>query len=635
MEEAPRNPSVVNSARRDDAESFAGLLVARGAVTPEQVSYAERVRSKLSSKKPLVHVLSELEILGPRELDATLRQAPVPIPVERLMVELGMIDQDSLDQARQLLAEDADPKTTLESVLVAHNFLTEDQVYEALSIRTGHRIFDADRTPPDTALLASVPHAWCRRHRLLPIRREDELVTVALADVEDRESREAARRLFPGARVTLLLARATEIEEIWERVVGAAARDDAPVSHESAIVREVDAMILAAIERDASDIHIEPLEGKLRIRFREDGVLVAYREFPSAVAAPFTTRLKVLCSTDIAERRRHQGGRLTYETAGRELDLRASFYVTVHGEKIVLRILNRSRSLQPLEEIGMPPRTLQRFKEDALDRPSGVILVTGPTGSGKTSTLYSSIHHINHDGLAISTAEDPVEYMIDGISQCSLNPEIDLTYDETLRHMVRQDPDVIVIGEIRDQNSAAAAIQAALTGHKVITTFHTEDTIGGLVRLLNMEIEAFLISSTVVSVLAQRLVRRVCEGCSEPYTLSAIDHRRLGLQPDQLEGATWRIGRGCAACRGSGYRGRIAIFELLVLGEAVRDAILDHKTSFEIRRISREESGLVSLFEDGLVKAARGLTTVSELYRMLPRLDVPRPLPELWRMVGK
>jgi type IV pilus assembly protein PilB len=222
---------------------------------------------------------------------------------------------------------------------------------------------------------------------------------------------------------------------------------------------------------------------------------------------------------------------------------------------------------------------------------------------------------------------------MDGIAQCSLNSEIDLTYEETLRHIVRQDPDVIVIGEIRDRFSAATAIQAALTGHKVLSTFHTEDTIGGLVRLLNMEIEAFLISSTVVSVLAQRLLRRVCDACAIPYEPSAMDLRRIGYRAGDFDGAMLRTGRGCSACRRTGYRGRVGVFEMLVLVEEVRDAILQHKTSYEIRRISRERSGLVSLLEDGLVKAARGLTTLEEIIENVPRLDRPRPLAELRRLL--
>jgi type IV pilus assembly protein PilB len=263
-----------------------------------------------------------------------------------------------------------------------------------------------------------------------------------------------------------------------------------------------------------------------------------------------------------------------------------------------------------------------------------VILVTGPTGSGKTTTLYSCIAEIKDDATSIITAEDPVEYVIDGITQCSINPSIDLTFEETLRHIVRQDPDVIVIGEIRDQFSASTAIQAALTGHKVLTTFHTEDTIGGLLRLLNMEIEAFLVSSTVVSILAQRLLRRVCSECAEPYVPTPADLRRIGYSAEELGSARLLSGRGCKACRFTGYRGRIAVFELLVLDAAVRDAILTRKTSQEIRRISRESSGLVSLFEDGVAKLAAGLTTPAEVLRMLPRLDPPRPLADLRRRLG-
>jgi type IV pilus assembly protein PilB len=277
---------------------------------------------------------------------------------------------------------------------------------------------------------------------------------------------------------------------------------------------------------------------------------------------------------------------------------------------------------------------LEYFREGALELPSGVVLVTGPTGSGKTTTLYSCIAEIQDDETSIITAEDPVEYMIDGIAQCSINPAIDLSYEETLRHIVRQDPDVIVIGEIRDTFSAEVAIQAALTGHKVLTTFHTEDTIGGLLRLLNMDIEAFLVSSTVVSVLAQRLLRRICDECAVPYQPTPADLRRLGYANDALRSGNFRQGVGCEACRHTGFRGRIAVFELLVLDAAVRDALLMRKTSHDIRTISRESSGLVSLLEDGIAKSAAGFTTIGEIVRMLPRLDKPRPLAELKRLVG-
>lgn len=237
---------------------------------------------------------------------------------------------------------------------------------------------------------------------------------------------------------------------------------------------------------------------------------------------------------------------------------------------------------------------MHQFREDALDRPSGVIMITGPTGSGKTTTVYSCINHLNTMETSIITAEDPVEYIIDGIGQCSIDPKINLTYEDSLRHIVRQDPDIIVIGEIRDAFSAEVAVQAALTGHKVLTTFHTEDSIGGLLRLLNMDIDAFLISSTVVCVVAQRLLRRVCAHCAQPYTLTATDLLRIGIDLSQLEGATFRKGLGCDHCRYTGYRKRVAVFEVLVLNEAVRDGLIQRKTSHQIRRICTETTGLVT-----------------------------------------
>jgi type IV pilus assembly protein PilB len=283
----------------------------------------------------------------------------------------------------------------------------------------------------------------------------------------------------------------------------------------------------------------------------------------------------------------------------------------------------------------MAPRILQRYCEDALDAPSGVILSTGPTGSGKTTTLYASINYLNNSGNSIITAEDPVEYVIDGISQCSINPKINVTYEETLKHIVRQDPDIIVIGEIRDMFSAETAIQAALTGHKVITTFHTEDSIGGLLRLLNMNIEAFLISSTVVSVVAQRLVRRVCAHCSQDQPLTPNQIRRLGYEPRDLLGLNFKTARGCSQCRFLGYKGRVAIFELLVLNEFVKDALIARKTSYEIRRIGTEATGLVTLLEDAIYKAIQGLITFDEIIRQVPRLNKPRPINEIRRLLGE
>jgi type IV pilus assembly protein PilB len=379
---------------------------------------------------------------------------------------------------------------------------------------------------------------------------------------------------------------------------------------------------------------MEPMQDRLRVRFRLDGVLVHHKDFPLDLVPGITSRIKVMCGADISERRRHQGGRLLFEHDDRVVDMRVSTYITIHGEKIVLRLLNRKAELLNLEDLGMFPRMLERFRLDAVDCPSGVVIATGPTGSGKTSTIYSCIHYLNKPHTSIITAEEPVEYVIDGIAQCSINPKINLTFEETLRHIVRQDPDVIVIGEIRDSYSAEIAVQAALTGHKVLTTFHTEDSIGGLIRLLNMDIDAFLISSTVVCILAQRLLRKVCSACAVPYQLIPAEMIRLGVSPDDIKGGEFRRGRGCPECRHTGYRGRVAVFEMLVLNEAVRDGLLEGKTSHQIRQISIDSTGLVTLFEDGFFKASKGITTIAEILRTLPRLHKLRSLAELKRLLG-
>lgn len=342
-----------------------------------------------------------------------------------------------------------------------------------------------------------------------------------------------------------------------------------------------------------------------------------------------------MAGADIAERRRHQDGRIFFEEQGVQMDLRVSIYATIHGEKVVMRLLGAQSELLAINELGMAPRILQRFKEEGLEAPSGVVIITGPTGSGKTSTLYSAVNHLNSPTCSIITAEDPVEYVIDGIAQCSINPKINVTFEETLKHIVRQDPDIIVIGEIRDKFSAEMAIEAALTGHQVLTTFHTEDSTGALIRLLDMEIEAFLIASTVVSVLAQRLVRKVCPACKEDHLLTPDELRRLGYSPKDAAGLTFQKGRGCRKCNFMGYKGRIAIHELLVPNELVKDAVIARKTSYEIRKVSAETTGLVTLLEDGIFKASRGLTTFNEIIRQLPRLDRPRPIAALKRILGE
>ena len=624
------SPTAAAPVSLEGSREIAAMLVESGVLATADLEYALRVHAKLANPRPLVSVLQDLGLVTPEILRETLTRNRVKLRLGTLLLELGVISEPDLQAAIALQKDSRGRK--LGEVLVENHFLTEDELLKVLSAQLGFPYLDVDRIPLDRALLAPFKSGWFLRNQALPFRSSDGALMLAVADPLVSEPPNEATRILGQSVVPCLVRR--HVLEQAVRAMAPVPDSVARLENEGVQVQAVQRIIAEAIEQKASDIHIEPMSDRLRIRFRQDGVLVQHADLPLESARALTSRIKVLAGADIAERRRHQDGRMLFEHEGANLDLRVSFYSTIHGEKIVLRLLNNRSKLLDINDIGMAPRMIQRFRDDVLDVPSGVVLVTGPTGSGKTTTLYGAINYLNSINTSIITAEDPVEYVINGINQCSINPKIRITYEETLRHIVRQDPDVIVIGEIRDRFSADTAIQAALTGHKVLTTFHTEDSIGGLLRLLHMDIEAFLISSTVVNVLAQRLLRRVCPSCRQDHVLTPDEVRRLGYQPKDVTRMTFARGTGCADCRYLGYRGRIAVFELLILNEPVKDALIQRRTSYEIRRISVESTGLVSLLEDGIYKASEGQTSFEEIIRTLPRLAKPRPLQELHRLQG-
>ncbi len=618
----------------DTGMEIAALLVQAGVLRAEQVAYARRVRAKLPPGRPLLRVLSDLGYVSDEQVHAALRANRLAVGIGALLVELGHITESDLSAALRL-QKSVVPAKKLGELLVEQGFIAEHKLLELLSIQLGFPHVAPDAASIDRAMLQETNPQWCAQHLVVPLRDSDRTM-VAMADPLDKATRERALSLF-GPDVPFAIASKREIIEAIAAVDPAVAMLAARSGGaESSVIELVNTLLIDALRAGASDIHIEPLKSMIRVRFRCDGVLVPYKCFDNSLAPALASRVKIMANADISEKRRHQDGRIQFEDGktGLATDIRVSVYTTLYGQKIVLRLLNRKTRLLDIRHIGLSPRVLERFIEDALDVPSGVVLVTGPTGSGKTTTLYGAVNYLNRDDACIVTAEDPVEYVIDGIAQCSINPQLNVTFEETLRHIVRQDPDIIVLGEIRDRFSAETAIQAALTGHKVLTTFHTEDTIGGLLRLMNMDIETFLISSTVVSVLAQRLLRKICLHCAQPYQPTAADLRRLGYAPRDLEGAHFRVGEGCPRCRYSGYSGRVGIFELLVLNEAVKDAMLNRRSSYDIRRVSMETSGLVTLLEDGIVKAAQGVVTLSEVLRTLPKLEKPRTLAELIRNTG-
>ncbi len=625
-EPSPAAPPVAH------ASDVVSLLLKEGLVTDAQVRHAARVQARLESPRSLLTVLLELQTVTADQVRQAVRANPQSMRLGDLLIELGYLRESDL-RAALAAQQAAGGRKRLGEILVESRVMSEHKLTEVLADLFGLPCVEPRIADIERALLVRMNLKRCQECLFIPVSQSGGRVTVAFADPLDASHKLAADQMFGGNVVAAIARRSLIVEALQAFERGS--RAVAGPSEHTAMQVVVD-LVREALATGTSDIHIEPLHAGLRVRFRLDGVMVEHRHIERDLGAAVVSRIKVLAGADIAERRRHQDGRIKFEdpVSGATTDIRASFYVTIHGEKAVLRLLNRKTELISIQDIGMGPRMLERFVADALDAPTGVVIITGPTGSGKTTTLYSAVDHLNTPDTCIVTAEDPVEYVVDGIAQCSINAKINRTFEETLRHIVRQDPDVIVLGEIRDRFSADTAIQAALTGHKVLTTFHTEDSIGGLLRLLNMNIEAFLISSTVVSVMAQRLLRRVCVHCAEPYQPTAAEIRRLGVSPADLLGASFMAGKGCSACRFTGYRGRVCVFELLVLNELVKDAILNRRTSYEIRRISVETSGLVALVEDGLYKASYGLTSIQEVLRHLPRVVKPRPVEEIRRLLG-
>ena len=533
----------------DSGLEIATLLVKSGYLADSQLIYAQRVKAKLLSPRTLVAVLLELGFFTREQLRETLRSHIISVKLGALLVELGYLKSSEL-QAALGIQRDGENCKMLGEILVEQRFIEEYTLAEVLAFQLGLPYLDLDAAAIDRSLLARVPQHWLTQHSFIPVKQEGGHVLVAIADPLNMEGRKTAEKLF-GQGTVFAISTLKGIRDTVTSLKKGVLQGDCTATDEHTVTGIVNSLFEEALKEGASDIHIEPMRSVLRVRFRRDGMLMLYKDFAKELALPISSRIKVMAEADIAERRRHQDGRICYESAksGATLDMRVSFYITIHGEKIVLRLLSMKGELLDLKEIGMPARMLDRFMDDALDTPSGVLIVTGPTGSGKTSTLYSCVQHLNDLNTSIVTAEEPVEYVIEGIAQCSINQKIGVTFEETLRHIVRQDPDIIVLGEIRDSFSAETAIQAALTGHKVLTTFHTEDAVGGLLRLMNMNIEAFLIASTVVCVLAQRLLRRICPACSEPYLPTSTELRRIGYSNVELRGAEFKVGRGCAKCR--------------------------------------------------------------------------------------
>jgi len=624
-------------------------LIHEGLVTPEQLSKARDLADKLGGKTTLGDVLLDMNLISGPRLDEFVRRHRNQLSISDILISRHLVTDNDVRAAREIQRKSSPRTKRIGETLVEMGLIEERHVVEALAHKFNLPLLDPDITEIDFELVRKVSLKYLRRQVALPIKLDAGQLHLLVADPTMTHFFEEIERLFT-CRVRLALATSTTISQKLDLVDALLQSKDAGISDyqkvkyhtleaqtpqtgEDRVIQMVDQLIRSAIEEGASDVHLEPMANKLRVRYRIDGVLVHKVDFPRDYTPRVISRIKILADADVAERRKHQDGRIFVKTDKQEIDIRASFYATVFGENVVLRILNKA-SLISLQELGFAPNILRLFSEDVLAAPSGITLITGPTGSGKTTTLYSSIDHCNNPTVKIITCEDPVEYVIDGISQCSINEKIGLGFNETLKSIVRQDPDIIVIGEIRDRFSADIAVQSALTGHKVFATFHTEDSVGALVRLINMEIETSLIASTIGAVLAQRLVRKVCSGCKVNYAPEDRVLRRFGLKRDQLSSFTLWRGKGCSACNFTGYRGRLGIYELLVPNAEIRDAILQKRTMQEIRQMSLESASLCTMQEDGMVKALRGATTLEEVLENAPRVFHQRPLEVLLGIVG-
>ena len=537
-----------------------------------------------------------------------------------ILIGRKLISQEDLERALELQKERGDK---IGKTLVDMGFIAMRDVLAALSEQLEVPLVAIDAPPFVSAETEALSPRFLRQFRCLPLSREDHTITLAMADPLDVETIAAVRHCT-GLKISTVLAPEQEIVDAIDKYYGeSAARSEADfdfqagemsedlehlrdMASEAPVIRLVNAIIASAVEKRASDIHLEPFEKDFRIRYRVDGVLYSQDPPPRELKAAMISRVKLMAKLNIAERRLPQDGRIKIKTLGREVDLRVSTLPTLYGESVVMRLLDRSAGdFYDLGRLGFDNYMLGRM-EYYTSLPHGIFLVTGPTGSGKSTTLYSALKRINQSDKKIITIEDPVEYQMDGINQLHVNTQIGLTFAQGLRHIVRQDPDVIMVGEIRDRETADIAIRSSLTGHFVFSTLHTNDAPSAITRLTDMGMENYLITSSVVAVLAQRLVRVICEHCkAESGTRIAPDGNPVVCY----------AGRGCERCFGSGYKGRMGIFELMELGDEIRQLIMKNADAASITNVARR-NGMRNLREDGWLKVMTGVTTADEVMRV-------------------
>ncbi len=552
-----------------------------------------------------------------------------------ILVRGGIITREQLNQA---LTAFKDNGSSLVHELVRLGYTTEDQVTDFLADQFGIEKVEIEGVDIPDSILNLIPAQFIQKYHILPLKLMTSTLTIAMSDPTNLAAINEIK-FVTGYGVRVVLARASSIKKILDERFGSVnfyddvlkklgdsdmevikeeevnlqelqqATNDAPV------VTLVNAILGDAAKRRASDIHIEPYEKIFRVRFRIDGILYEIMSPPPKLKAPLVSRIKIMADLDIAERRLTQDGRIKLKMGGQELDIRVSVLPTMFGEKIVMRLLDKSNLQLDMTRLGFEQSDLKNFKE-ALHKPYGMLLITGPTGSGKSTTLYSGLSELNEPGVNISTAEDPVEYNLVGINQVQVRDEIGLTFASSLRSFLRQDPDIIMVGEIRDLETAQIAVKAALTGHLVLSTLHTNDAPSTIDRLINMGVETFLIVSSINLIAAQRLVRKVCQSCKEQVEVPNEILVNIGVEPAEVAaGFPTYQGKGCPECNQTGYKGRLAIYEVMVMNDTLKDAVIRGLSGGDLKR-EAVKAGMCTLRMSAIKKVREGMTTIEETVRV-------------------
>lgn len=554
------------------------------------------------------------------------------------LIKKGLLGPEQLQEAETVATS---RKLKLQDALVQLGYATAEQVMRSLAEQHDYEYYDLDNVPIPPAVVELVPESVARENSVIPFSEEDGKLKIVVSDPLDFETFDKLKFIL-NREVEIGLATREQINEAINRNYGqmdgesadsmlqeftdtaidfteteddSDSDDEGVVDENSApVVRLVQLMITEAVQLRASDIHLEPFENRVRIRYRIDGVLVERDSPPRRLLSALLSRIKILAKMDIAERRRTQDGRIKITAGGKELDLRVSMLPTSHGQSCVMRLLDKDNIRVGVRQLGLSERDFKVFR-GLTRRPNGILLVTGPTGSGKTTTLYAALNELNRPDRKIITAEDPVEYYLPGINQVEVRHSIGLDFALIIRAMLRQAPNVILVGEMRDYETASMGIQASLTGHLVFSTLHTNDAPGAVTRMVDMGVPAYLVAGSVIGILAQRLVRVICTKCKQPHTPTDAELNAAGITPEQVASASFMKGVGCSHCGNSGYRGRLGVFELMTMTSKVRELAFAGASTVEIGDAAVKQ-GMTRLYDDGIRKVLQGTTTLDEVFRV-------------------